>query len=93
MSGQPGRRQVPRFEDRQPCPPVRNAAWLDTRQQCTHAWTPILAAAIQKRDVRVGQGGTRPAYWTCSGRHHPPPEKLLGLQFGGERRSGTSLAR
>ena len=33
-------------------------------QQCTHAWTPILAAAIQKRDVRVGQGGTRPAYCT-----------------------------
>ena len=31
-------------------------------QQCTHAWTPILAAAIQKRDVRVGQGGTLPAY-------------------------------
>ena len=30
--------------------------------QCNHAWTPILAAAIQKRDVRVGQGGTRPAY-------------------------------
>jgi len=32
--------------------------------QCNHAWTPILAAAIQKRDVRVAQGGTRPAYCT-----------------------------
>jgi len=41
-------------------------------QQCTHAWTPILAAAIQKRDVRVGQGGTRPAYWDLFRTLSPP---------------------
>jgi hypothetical protein len=32
--------------------------------ECIHAWTPILAAAIISRDVRVGQGGTPPAYCT-----------------------------
>ena len=41
--------------------------------QCNHAWTPILAAAIQKRDVRVGQGGTRPAYWDLFRTLSPPP--------------------
>ena len=36
-----------------------------SNNECIHAWTPILAAAIISRDVRVGQGGTPPAYCTA----------------------------
>ena len=49
--------------------------------ECTHVSTPILAAAIISRDVRVAQGGTWPAYCTV-GMILPdltPPACLLFL--------------
>ena len=44
-----------------------------SNNECIHAWTPILAAAIISRDVRVGQGGTRRAYCTSFRTLSPPP--------------------
>ena len=44
--------------------PPPSEIWRGWTPQCIHAWTPILAAAIISRDLRVAQGGTPPAYCT-----------------------------
>ena len=78
MSGLPGRRQVPRFGDRQPCPPVRNMARLDTTVYSRVDAHPGRSDHFSRSARGTGRNPARLLHsrHDPSGRYHPPPETV-----------------
>jgi hypothetical protein len=89
VSGLPGRRQVPRFGDRQPCPPVRHGAGLDTTVYSRVDAHPGRRDPKERSARGTGRNPARLLHsrHDPSGRYHPPPDTTSGAAHAIDQKS------